>query len=77
MDGVEGEVCGRSRSVGERIRTTDTATGKEQGRERRREPVGECPKVSTASSAVQEAHREASSHASGEAWHTQVRPETR
>ncbi|KAJ1093201.1 hypothetical protein NDU88_006308 [Pleurodeles waltl] len=74
-DGEGGERSGRSRSAEERGGTTDTAACKEQGCERRREPE-ECPEVSAASTVAQEAHREASSHASGEAWHTQVRPET-
>ncbi|KAJ1190734.1 hypothetical protein NDU88_000056 [Pleurodeles waltl] len=75
-DGGDGEESETSRSAEEQRRTTDTATSKEHGCERRREPVEERPEASAASSAAQEMHRKTSGHAPGEAWHTQVHPET-
>ncbi|XP_069078298.1 uncharacterized protein [Pleurodeles waltl] len=63
-NGREEGGCGSSRSTGERRF------------DQRQEPGGGCLKRFAASSAAQEAHCETSSHASGEAWHTQVRPET-
>ncbi|KAJ1109579.1 hypothetical protein NDU88_006939 [Pleurodeles waltl] len=59
----------------ERHGGNSSSTGKRRF-ERRPEPGGECPKIFAVSSAAQEAHRKTSSHASGEAWHTQVHPGT-
>ncbi|KAJ1080525.1 hypothetical protein NDU88_000724 [Pleurodeles waltl] len=54
---------------------TSSSTG-ERNFEGRPKPGGECPNIIAVTSVAQEAHSETSSHASGEAWHTPVRPGT-
>ncbi|KAJ1153898.1 hypothetical protein NDU88_006656 [Pleurodeles waltl] len=70
------ERSGRSKTAVEQRRAADTATGEEQRRGRRQEPERKCLGLPAIPAVAQEAHSETSIHASGEAWHTQVRPET-
>ncbi|KAJ1198118.1 hypothetical protein NDU88_001962 [Pleurodeles waltl] len=72
----ERERSGRSKTAEEQRQMADTATEKEQGCGWRREPEGKCLELSATPAVEQEAHSKASSHASGEGWHTQVCPET-
>ncbi|KAJ1153976.1 hypothetical protein NDU88_006734 [Pleurodeles waltl] len=72
---TDGEREQRSKTAAEQRRTTDLATKEEHRCVRRWEPERKCLGLSATLGAAQEAHTETASHASGEVWHIQVRPE--